>query len=413
MNITYNLNGRKPIKKLSVRFYHNKLDLSVSLNVMLMESEWNSENQSVIGNDEVTIALLELKTAILRSYNKDFCAGMLIDKAWLQKLVKTTFMRPKEETNLVSPDYSIYVTDFSLWWLEKHSDQWKVSAKKFMGEPAKNQYRKFVSTLVEYENVIGEKLQLRNTTKKDIEGFIDWLETEHYQTSTIERNIGRLRFFLNRAIELNFEVNKAFKERIYFETDNDIEGVYLNEIEIQKIIDKDFSFDDELNVAKQNLLLGLFTGLRISDFLKLDVNNISEGNFIIKTKKTQAKVVIPIHPVVSKIMNDNFGCLPRKMKRNDFNRHIKTICQLCEIDNLVYGKLFDKNRKRKVVGYFKKYQLISSHVCRRSYTTNFADAGKEVLNSVLGWSKNSRMSEHYNHTSKVEYANQMRKQFKN
>jgi len=61
MNITYNLSGRKLIKKLSVRFYHNKLDLSVSLNVMLMDNEWDSVNQIVVGNDEVTIALLELK----------------------------------------------------------------------------------------------------------------------------------------------------------------------------------------------------------------------------------------------------------------------------------------------------------------------------------------------------------------
>jgi len=413
MNITYNLSGRKLIKKLSVRFYHNKLDLSVSLNVMLMDNEWDSVNQIVVGNDEVTIALLELKAAILKCYNRDFCKGVLIDKVWLEKLVKSTFMRPKEEALLVSPDYSIYVTDFSYWWLDNHADQWRVSAKKFMEIPAKNQYRKFLETLSEYEKVIGSKLQLRNTRKKDIEGFIDWLETENYQSSTIERNIGRLRFFFNRATELNYEVNQAFKERIYFEPDDDIEGVYLNEREIQKIIDKDFSNDDELNLAKQNLLLGLHTGVRISDLSKLDTNNISEGNFVIKTKKTLNKVVIPIHPVVEKIMKDNFGCLPRKMKSSDFNRHIKTICQVCEIDYLVYGKLFDKDLKRKKVGYFKKYQLISSHVCRRSYATNFSEAGTETLNSVLGWSKNSRMSEKYNQTSKIEYANQMRKQFKN
>jgi hypothetical protein len=56
MNITYKLQGVRAIKKLSVRFFHNKLDLSTVTNVMLMSSEWDVENQSVIGNTEVTIA---------------------------------------------------------------------------------------------------------------------------------------------------------------------------------------------------------------------------------------------------------------------------------------------------------------------------------------------------------------------
>jgi hypothetical protein len=96
MNINYKLQGVKPIKKLSVRFYHHKFDLSTVTNIMLMESEWDSVNQSVIGNSEVTIALQDLKSAILKQYNRDFCNGVLIDKVWLQKLVKTSFGRPKE-----------------------------------------------------------------------------------------------------------------------------------------------------------------------------------------------------------------------------------------------------------------------------------------------------------------------------
>jgi site-specific recombinase XerD len=376
-----------------------------------MDSEWDSQTQTAIDNSELNIALQSLKLAILKAYNKDFCSGKVINKVWLSKVIKTTFMRPKMENGLVSPDYSIYVSDFSSYWLENHSAEWKVSAKKKMEEPAKNQYKKFVETLKEYEEVIGEKLEIRNVTKKNIESFIDWLETENYQTSTIERNIGRLRFFLNRATEMNYEVNQAFKERIYFDLENDIEGVYLNEVEIQKIIDKDFSYDDDLDIVKQNFLIGLFTGQRVSDFLRLDTSNISDGNFTIKSKKTNIKTVIPIHPEVEKIINNNFGCLPRKISSSNFNKHIKTICQVCEIDNVVYGKVFDKDLKRKKTGYFKKYELVTSHICRRSFSTVFASAGTDILNSVQGWSRNSKMSNHYNKKSKLEYANEMKKQW--
>lgn len=411
MKISFNLTGTKEIKKLSVRFYHHKLDLSSSLNVMLTDAEWDISNETVISNPEVTIALQELKTAILKGYNRDFCRGKIIDKPWLQNIIKTTFMRPKEENNFVIPAHTIYVSDFATWWLENCADEWKVSARKFMDIPAQNQYKKFVETLTDYEAVIGEKLQLRSLTKKEIEGFIDWLETENYQTSTIERNIGRLRFFLNRATEMNHEVNQAYRERIYFEEEVEVDTVYLNPMEIQKIIDKDFSYDEELDIAKQNFLLGLFTGQRVSDFLRLDASNIKDGNFTIKSKKTNTKTVIPIHFEVEKIINSNFGCLPRKISSSDFNKHIKTICQVCEIDNIVFGKVFDNKLKRKKVGFYKKYELVTSHICRRSFATNFADAGSQTLNSVLGWSKTSKMSSHYNKKSKVEYAEIMKKQW--
>lgn len=412
MNIKFTLNGTKAIKKLSVRFFHNRLDVSSALNIMLTDSEWISATETVVGNNEVTIALQELKTDILKQYNRDFCRGVLIDKIWLQKVIKTTFMRPKEEISMVSPLHTIYVSDFATYWLENFSSDWKVSAKKKMEEPAKNQYKKFVETLVEYEKVIGEKITLRNNTKKDLEGFIDWQETENYQNSTIERNIGRLRFFFNRATEMDFEVSQAFKERIYFDPENDIEGVYLNEQEIQKIIDKDFSDNEELNCIKQNFLISLHSGLRISDFMKLDISNIKDGMITLKTQKTKQKIVIPVHEVVEKILNDNFGFLPKKVSSTEYNKQIKVICQICEIDNLVFGKVFDSKLKRKVTKYYKKYELVTSHIGRKSFLSNNYDkVSPQVLNSILGWSKNSQMHTKYNKTTKVEYAEIMKQKW--
>lgn len=413
MNISFKLSGTKTIKRLSIRVYHHKLDISAVTNVMLMDQEWNSELQSVINNDELNIALQELKLSVLRAYNKDFCKGVSITKVWLQKVIKSSFMRPKLEVGLKTPDYSIYVSDFASFWIDNHAAEWKVSAKKFMDDPAKNQYKKFVETLNEYEAVISDKMQLRNTTKKDIEGFIDWLETENYQTSTIERNIGRLRFFFNRATEMNMEVSPAFKERIYFKKDNEIEEVYLNEVEIQKIIDKDFSYDEDLDLVKQNFLISLHCGLRISDFMRLGTSNIKDGNIVIVSQKTKIKTVVPIHPIIEKIINNNFGFLPRKVIVSEYNQKIKIICQLCDIDELVYGRLFDKDLRRKKNSYYQKYLLISSHTARKSFLTNNHDkVSPETINSVLGWSEDSKMINRYNKTSKVEHADKLRLQWK-
>jgi hypothetical protein len=46
----------------------------------------------------------------------------------------------------------------------------------------------------------------------------------------------------------------------------------------------------------------------------------------------------------------------------------------------VYGKLFDKDLKRKKLGYFKKYQqLIRRIVCRRSFATNYGKVADIVI----------------------------------
>jgi integrase len=413
MNIVYKLQGNKAIKKLSVRFYHNRLDLSAVTSVMLMDNEWDADSQSVLNNDAVTIALQELKVDILKRYNMDFCSGTIINKQWLLKIVQTSFMRPKGEEKLISPTHTIYVSDFASFWLDNHANEWVVSNKKFMGEPLQNQYKKFVFILKEYEAEINDRLELRNIKIADLNSFVDYLETENYQMSTIKRQIGRFRFFLNRAVEHNIEVNNSYKQRIYFGEDDEIEGVYLTEVEIQSIVELDLSHDDNLDIAKQNFLIGLHTGLRVSDFLKLDTSNIENGVLKIKTKKTSAKVIIPLHPVVNEILYNNFGNLPAKISSWEFNKSIKIIAQLCKIDSMVYGKLFDKDLKRKKVGYFEKYKLISSHVARRSFATNnYGKVDDATLNSICGWTKNSTMLSHYNKTSKLEHARKLEESWK-
>jgi hypothetical protein len=75
---------------------------------------------------------------------------------------------------------------------------------------------------------------------------------------------------------------------------------------------------------------------------------------------------------------------------------------------MVYGKLFDKDLKRKKIGCFEKYKLLSSHVARRSFATNnYGKVNDATLNSICGWTKDSKMLNHYNKTSKLEHAKKL------
>ena len=81
---------------------------------------------------------------------------------------------------------------------------------------------------------------------------------------------------------------------------------------------------------------------------------------------------------------------------------------------MVCGKLFDKDLKRKKVGYFEKYKLISSHICRKSFATNnYGKVDDAVLNAVCGWKKDSKMLLHYNKETKMEYADKLSQHWNN
>lgn len=414
MNIQIKNIGKKEIQKLYIRVYANKLDLSICTELSVLKSDWEAETESSKTDLQLNENLLKLKLKVLKQFNHNLTKGLIINTIWLKNVVKTTFDRPFQEVGLVNSDFNIYVSDFAYHWLDNFASSWKVSQKKYMSKVLKSQYRKFVDVFSEFEKSEKTKFNLKDLSIDDVYSFVNWLQEQEYNISTIERYIGRLKFFLNRAYEHKINVSKVRNQSVYIDKDEEIEHVILSETEINKIINTDFSFSQELSIAKQNYILLLFTGLRGEDGLqKLNISNFQDGFIKFKTSKTGQPVVIPVHPELEKVLKANFWNLPPKMNLTDFNIAIKKICQVCEFDELVEGKLFDKEKKRKVKGWYKKYQLISSHSCRRGLCTIFyGKIPNEVIASVLGWS-NNQMVDYYNKTTKEDYANILKEHWEN
>jgi integrase len=407
MNIKYILSATKNSWRISVRMYYGKFDLSLALPIFVENSsDWDADAQQLANSSILNEKLLELKTSILKQYNLDFTQGILFNRNWLQNVVSDVFNRPSGEKNLINNDAEIYFTDFGYWWIKNHSANWKVSAKKFISKVQISQYKKFLDQVSEFEKSIGSKLVLKDLSQDEIYEFANYLEENGYNSSTIERAIGRLKFILNRSFEHDIKTSKVRNQRIYIEKEDDeIESVYLNEKEIQAIYDLNLDHDYELENIRDNFVLSLWFGLRIGDFMtNLKTENIKDGFVSIKTQKTGSFVKLPIHPMAKSILDKRFGNLPRKIDVSEYNVKIKVICQLAEIDNQVYGKLWNSEKKRKELTYAPKYKFISSHVARKSLSTNlYGKVSDEVIQNICGWS-NLTMVAHYNKTSKTEYA---------
>ena len=63
--------------------------------------------------------------------------------------------------------------------------------------------------------------------------------------------------------------------------------------------------------------------------------------------------------------------MPYKISLVHFNEHIKDVCEAAQLYAPTKGRKKLKHNEPTVQGVYPKYEVISSHVCRRSFATNF------------------------------------------
>jgi integrase len=133
--------------------------------------------------------------------------------------------------------------------------------------------------------------------------------------------------------------------------------------------------DEALDNARDWLLISCDTGQRVSDFLKFDSKmlRIEKGHFLIEftQQKTKQVMAIPISDRVKKILRKRKGQFPRKLSDQRYNEHIKKVCDYAGFSDLVEGGLQDPETKKKIIAVYPFWKLVSSHIGRRSFATNY------------------------------------------
>lgn len=402
--VNFSIKTKKNPSSIYVRFISGvNVDIITTSGIHINPNFWDAKNQrirnviEVQNRDEINKKLLSLKIAIIDQYNLAFMNGEVIDGQWLKNTIHKFFSRPTTGAGQKILPHTVYLSDFATWWLDNKAPKHKVSASKYMDERTISHYGILRDIIVRFEGK--NKIKLRNITAELMDEFSNFLtQKENYAQKTAKRMVGRFKFFCARAEEENIEVNKNYKQRVFVAMENAVyKEPYLNEEEIERIFKHDFSYNDALDNARDNFVIGLRSGLRVSDFLsRLQTDNIQNGFIEIKTKKTGNSVAIPIHPQVKKILKKRNGRLPRKISDQKFNDYIKIIGQIVEIDNEIPGAIVvvdeKTKKKRKEYGIYPKYKLLTSHICRRSFCTNlFGKVPNSVIMATAGWKSEAQM----------------------
>lgn len=202
--------------------------------------------------------------------------------------------------------------------------------------------------------------------------------------------------------------------------------LYLSPLELVKI-EKANLVGEALQNARKWLLLGCNIGQRGGDLLGLTENNFVTRNGLevieLKQQKTGKQVTIPILDETREIIKDG---LPRPIAIQNFNNYIKDICRIAEIDEPTEGakitmldkegneipkdsngKYLEKGVKRKIKGVFPKYELMTSHVCRRSFASNLYGILPTPLIMQITAHSSERLLLQYIGKNSLDYAKQI------
>ncbi|MEO8517191.1 MAG: hypothetical protein ABI426_10615 [Flavobacterium sp.] len=176
----------------------------------------------------------------------------------------------------------------------------------------------------------------------------------------------------NDAFKNDIETSTQLKNIKSISESNAPENViYLSEEEQEQIKNTTLIREALIN-ARKWLLLGCLVGQRGGDLLDISEKNIKEINGIkiieLKQQKTGKLVAIPLLPEALEIIESG---MPYKISLPRLNEYIKDVCQEAGLNARIVGRRKLKANSPTVKDIYPKYEVITSHICRRSFATNF------------------------------------------
>ena len=365
--------GKNENVSIYVRFVISKSkDFTRKTGLLIDASKWSVKKGQPIDNKdqptkELKSKLDKLAIYIKDAYNNSVSKGEELTGEWLQLQIDLFYNKVQ-----------VVALDVLTNYIDKYISEapYKQNNKKELGlsNGRIQNLKLFKATILRYEISFfkSKSILIKDVDLQFAEKFKMWLFNLNYSTNYVGKNIANLKTICLDAKKNNIETStqiiniKGISEQKQTE-----EIIYLSEEEQEKIESAPI-IRDALNNARKWLLLGCQLGQRGGDLLNITEKNIKELNGIkiieMKQQKTGKLVAIPLLPEALRIIENG---LPYKISLEKFNVYIKEVCQCANLNEPTIGRKKPTGRNPTIKGTHPKWELISSHVCRRSFATNF------------------------------------------
>jgi integrase len=188
-------------------------------------------------------------------------------------------------------------------------------------------------------------------------------------TNTVGKQFKNLKVFLNWCFS-NEYVPKFDLSHIVTKTE-EVDAIYLKQEEVDAIFNLEDLTEQEA-LIRDLLTIGIETGLRYSDFIRLKPHYIVDDKLTLNPLKTisskKNRVEIPISSKFRSILNNRNGVPPNyDGELTDFNKQVRDLAKKAGVNSqvVIYRKIGGELKEY----VYEKYELVSSHTCRRTFCT--------------------------------------------
>lgn len=405
------LRGKKNNKKVYLRMKINSnIDITKNTNFLTDANSVSKSNKLKLntgGGNEAEIKNLNTKIENLISYLKTEINNTPvteIDNDWLDLHIKVFKGEAKKEQKR-----SDLLTDNIQFVIDNANTRENAQKKLGISKSRINSYKNLLRIINNYQTLTKgkRKLIVKDVNQSFARNFLNWMiNDQNYADSYALKKIDDLKTVCKDAEIDNVEVSNQLQKVKGGKISNE-NIIYLSPQELDKI--ESLNLDSKaLKNARKWLLLGCHIGQRGGDLLSLTDENINNLNGLkviqLKQQKTKANVIIPVLEKTADILKNG---LPYKISIQKFNDYIKKLCRLAQIDEPTKGRKYDKDKKRKILGTYPKYSLVSSHICRRSFATNLYGVMPTTLIMKITAHKTEKMLLQYIGKSDLDYAQQI------
>ena len=391
-------NGKQSIL---IKYYENwESRIHVKTGLTTSNRFWNQEKGFLKKSKEIDtlyselVDLDKLARNIIDSYEKE-------NTPLSNKLFKTKFQNREYTTFSQANDF------FS------ELDSYIEDKKPKVTKDVIKDYNSLKKHLEGYEEFTKETITFKTMSFTFYEKWTNYLAYEAplktggkgMKNNTVGKLVKNLKAFLNdrmrknRIKDIDLSQFKVVQE--------EVDHIYLSNKEIELIFNVDCSDDAELEKVKDFFVIGCLTGLRFSDIIRIRREHIDHNNFLsLRQKKTFGKIVVPLRPKVIEVLSKYDWRAPQ-IDSFTFNRRIKDLGEEAELNQLV--EIEHKRGTIRESKFIPKYDLISSHTCRRSFCTNaYLDGIDTHLIMQISGHKTEKAFKRYLKISKLEAAEKLK-----
>lgn len=373
VNFLYRSTKDKANLHLRLLYRFNNTDFVFGANTKFETTKnyWSKDHKRnsrdiILTNEQtrVNTELNKIENHVLNAFNA--FSPNAITKEWLQTQIDNYYNPQKEGESLPTE-------------LVKYIDFYIDYRKNEIKETSKQKFNVIKQKLIRLETFRKKTIFIKDINDNFKKEFVDYSKSQKYAQNTMQRELVFIKTFCKHARFLGIETHPQL-DSLRLDRAK-VEKVFLTFDELKTIenIEKN-KLTESLENAKDWLIISCYTGQRVSDFLRFtnDMIRIEDSQSYIEftQKKTDKIMTVPVHPKVIEILNKRNGMFPYAISDQKYNDYIKTVCEIAELTQMVTGsKLIETKPKsgifRKVTKEYRKCDLVTSHIGRRSFASNF------------------------------------------